>query len=476
MTKVKQVSLIIIAVLVLFGLVFTAMNVSDGPSPKFDVGDGLDYSSFENFAASVVGPPNFDKSNAYYRFWSLPEPIGTDIEDGQLLIKYRRMHDTQYDTEKFTKEWNNAPVNWKAGKEFTGYFKQFMQKRKAILKKYGTFDSYSGSKGKDWAQIVTAKKEGLLQLQELYKVFLERYQKIVESTVLEEFTLVRADAAIPNLIAWLQVGRLYVTGHMLDAMEGNWERAAGGILAHLETCKKAVRGSRTLIFNLIGKALLKESLYALASLMNQPECPGSFFERVIRGMPTLQYAEFGSRTPLLLEGYSLTRVQEGSLLYHKNRTRQYYFDLLSHLVKCDATPAYQWKTHPLEYKPKNGLLWWMQNPEGKAEYEKILKSKVINNLFVTTFKSYTVKAVYDMTRISAELHLGYTPGKTVPQVLDTLATYKNWLDHGSGKPYKWHEQKQILYSFGIDMDDDNGEEDRKSMNTDIPLAVAVFIK
>jgi len=476
MNNVKKVSLIIIGVLVLFGLVFTAMNVADGPLPHFDVAEGIDDSSFEAFAASVVGEPNFDRSNAFYRLWSLTEPEGTDIEADELLLKYRRMHDTQYDTETFTKEWNANSDNWRAGEKFTGYFQEFYKKRKEILDKFGTFDSWSGNCDRDWTQYLVEKKEGLLQLKELYRVFLERYDKLVHSPSFEEFTLVRGTITVPNLIAWLQVGRLYVAGHMLDAVEGNWEQGTAAILDHVESCKKALRGSRTLIVNLIGKALLKESLYALASLMNQPDCPKTVYELIIRSMPPLEYMEFGSRTPLLLEGYSLTRVGEGSLLYHKNRTRQYYCDFLSNLVKCDAIPPYQWESHPLEFKSKDGLLWWMQNPSGKAEYEKVVKSQPISNLFTTIYKSYAVKAVYDMTRISAELHLNYTSGKTVPQVLDSLDTYKNWLDHGSGKPYKWHEQKQILYSFGIDRDDDDGKFDRNSIDTDVSLPVVVFIK
>ncbi len=478
MRKVKQLILIISGVVLLFGIVFTAMNVGDGPQPRFDVGEGIDDGSFDTFAASVTGPANFDKSNAFYRLWSLTEPAGTDIEADETLLKYRRLHDPAYDTGGYTKEWNASTDNWQVGKTFTGYFSTFKTKRKAILKKYGTFDSYYGSVDRDWPQFLLSRKAGYEELYDLYHLFLERYKKLVESPVLEEFTIIRMEPAIavPDLLAWLHVGRLYISGYILEAMEGNWQRGADGILAHLEMCKRAIKGSRTLIFNLVAKALLKESLYALAGLMNQPDCPNSFYQRIIRGMPVLKYDQFGTRVPLLLEGYNLTRVGEGSLLYHKNRTRQYYCDLLTHLVKCDAVPAYRWKIHPLEYKPKKSALWWMQNPEGKAEYEKVLHSSTLKNLFVTIYKSWAGKALYDMTRISAELHLAYTPGKTVKEVLESLDTYKTWLDHGSGQPYKWHKEKQILYSFGIDTDDDNGGVDRKSYDTDIPLPVVVFIK
>ena len=62
-----------------------------------------------------------------------------------------------------------------------------------------------------------------------------------------------------------------------------------------------------------------------------------------------------------------------------------------------------------------------------------------------------------MTRISAELHLNYTPGKPVQDILNGLETYQTLLDPCSGKPYIWNGQKQILYSLGIDRDDYGGK-------------------
>jgi hypothetical protein len=476
MKNVTKVILIILAVLVLLGVLYAAINLVDGPPARFNIAENVDDSSFESFSKGVAGPPNFDKDNGFYRLWTLTEPEGVDIESEEVLLKYRRMSDPQFDNDKYIKEFNASKERWVGVQDYQGYFRSFQDKRKALLKKHGTFDSFSGSKNRDWAQFLVSRKAAALELMDLYKLFLERYGKFVNSGVFEEFTAIRSDIPVPYLLAYLHLARLYVTKHMLEAMDGNWESGVNGILDHLDISKKTVKGSRTLIVNLVAKAMTKESLYALASLMNQPEFPRDLLPVVIQRLPAMKYEEFGTRKPLLLEGYSLTRIKDGGLFYQQNRTRQYYCDFLSNLANSELKPPYQWKSHPLDYSVKKGLFWWLQNPAGKTEFEEMAKSKTLKNLFTTMFKAYSLKAVYDMTRISAELHYHYDAAKSVPEILAGLETYRLWLDPGSGKPYKWHAQKQVLYSFGTDRDDDGANVDWNSIDTDVTLPVAVFIR
>jgi hypothetical protein len=60
---------------------------------------------------------------------------------------------------------------------------------------------------------------------------------------------------------------------MLDALEGNWEKGVSHLLDHIEFNKKTIKTGRTIITNLVGKALMREALYGLISLMNEPEFP-----------------------------------------------------------------------------------------------------------------------------------------------------------------------------------------------------------
>ncbi|UCH98001.1 MAG: hypothetical protein JSV88_14425, partial [Candidatus Aminicenantes bacterium] len=93
------------------------------------------------------------------------------------------------------------------------------------------------------------------------------------------------------------------------------------------------------------------------------------------------------------------------------------------------------------------------------------------------FKSYMKKAVYDMVRISAELHLKYDPDKPVQEILNGLEAYKT-LDPCSGKPYKWNDEKQLLYSIGTDRVDNAGETNiyRKIAGSDYAIPVILYLR
>ena len=348
MKKITKIGLRVLVILVALGAVYIGFNQIDAPAARFDLGEGIDTSSLQSLADSVWGQASFDKNNGYYRMWSLTEPVDTDIESEELLLKYRRMHDPQYDNDKYLKEWNNDKNTWSANeKKYKGPYNKYIQKRSEILEKNGVFDSWSGSSVRDWTRMILAQKKSLLELKSLFQVFLDRYQKLVDSEIFEDFTIVRYDTTAPNLRGWLQVGRLYNTVHMLDALEGNWEKGVAHLLDHIEFTKKTIKTGRTIIINLVGKALMKESLYGLVSLMNEPEFPKSLYKKIINGLPPINYEEYGTKG-IVVEAYSVSQVKKGNLLLQKNRTRQYFYDFFTKLVNSEKIPPYQWKSHPLE--------------------------------------------------------------------------------------------------------------------------------
>jgi len=479
MKKIKKIGLRILIVLVALGAAYIGFNQIDAPLARFDVGEELDTSSLQNLADSVWDQPSFDKNNGYYRMWSLTEPVDTDIESEELLLKYRRMHDPEFDNDQYIKEWNNDPNTWSVNgkKYYRGSFQKYIQKRSKILKKNGVFDSWSGSSIRDWTQMILAQKQSVIELKSLYQVFLDRYQKLVDTEIFQDFTIVRYDTTVPNLRGWLQVGRLYNTVHMLDALEGNWERGVSHLLDHIKFTKKTIKTGRTIILNLVGKAMMRESLYGLISLMNEPEFPKALYKKIIDGLPPITYEEYGTKG-LTVEAYSTSQVKKGNLLLQKNRTRQYFYDFFAKLVKSEKIPPYRWESHPLENNNvKTGWFWWLQNPAGKILFHhKCQKTPEKNNLFVVIYKSYWLKTQYDMTRIAAELHLNYVPGKPAQEILNSLTTYQTWIDPCSGKPYKWDRQKQVLYSFAVDRDDDGGNYDKFTLNTDTPIPVILYIR
>ncbi len=454
---ILKILLILLTLLVLY-TVFNQFDVRE-PTPGFSLKD--------------IPPATFDRNNGFYRLWTLVFPAEEDIESDEAFDRIRRLFDPQFDNGKYLEE--RDPSMYK--KMYSPFYKKYM--------KLGRLDLPTLSVEADWTRYVLSRKEQIKKVRDDLTVFLARYQKLIDCKVFEDFTLIRADSSVPNLLAWLHAAKLYVAVNLLDAAEGNWERGVSNLLDHLDFGKRAVNGTRVLITNLIGKGVMRLSIGAIASLMNQKECPKEVFQLVLDRTPPLKYKEFGTRISLIGEALIMKSLYKfemkektllerllNSLFFQENRVKKVHYAYMSKLLEYEKTPPYQWKTD-LEAPKKfaSGWFWWLQNPVGK-----IFLDNIGHNSFKSLIlKSYHSKTHYDMLRISAELHLNYTPDKPVQEILNGLETYKE-IDPCSGKPYIWNEEKQILYSIGIDRKDDNGTEQRYTYYGDFVIPVILYLR
>ncbi|MDQ1354839.1 MAG: hypothetical protein QG657_5148 [Acidobacteriota bacterium] len=463
----KRVIMIVLILLVLLVASYVIINRFDAKAARFEVREQWDMPARAVQLTELYKPASFDKSNGYYRLWTLTAPPGVDIEADTVLDRIRMLQDPQFDNEKYTKEWLETKDSWlyaSPGWKDDSYV-PYKEKRKVIMDKGSKWLNFPEKVRDDWGRKLLEDRKTVLELKSTYGYLLERYQKMIDCEQFEEFTggikdgELYTDAVIPNLLAWLDVGKLYITVNMLDALDGNWNQGTANLLKHIEFTKKSIRTSRTLIVNLIGKALTRLTLHGLDSLMNQKNCPKEVFQQVLDGLPPIEQEEFGNSKQLLGEGFFLAQQakKRGGLFYQVNRTQQYYFDFVAKLYLADKTPPYLWKEYPLAtINVKCGWFWWLQNPGGKKDFQKFIDKKDGENLFVTSFKGYAIKAFYDMTKISAQLHLNYTPDKPVQVILNGLETYRTLLDPCSGKPYIWKDDRQILYGIGLDRKDNGG--------------------
>jgi hypothetical protein len=437
--QIARLALIPLVVLIIFIMI----NLSDAP---------------ENPAAYTtkdVPGATFDKTNGFYRVWTLSEPPGVDIESDEVIDKYRRLSDPRFDNIENIRKFDHGA--YRVG------IKEYLQKISIHWPPRGG--------GRD-NQLLSL-KETIEKAKTDGAFLLERYQKLLESKVFEDFTAFYMASHLPNLLAWLKVSRLYMAGKALEALEGNWLPAVDDLVRHVEFYKKVARGSRVLINSLIGKAIMRDTLFTLAFLMNRQECPPEVFHRVLNGLSPLTYEEYGNRTSfigeyLMWDNFLKEEIYteyDGKpahllivLFLQKNRTQKYIFDVISKYVEYDAIPPYQWQDDLVEnIKNKDkalvsGWFWWIRNPVGKIIYINIS----LPSFASAVEKSYYLKTVYDMTRIAAEMHLKHVPGKTAEETLENVETYHSLMDPCTGKPYVWNGKRQVLYSFGMDRDDDGG--------------------
>ncbi|MCX6581632.1 MAG: hypothetical protein NT166_15770 [Candidatus Aminicenantes bacterium] len=483
MTKVMKIITWTLRVFIGLLVIFVAFN-------QFDAGKFTAV-----FQAQDFPPVSFNVENGYYRLMALGEAQETDIMAEPTVIKYRRLFDPQYDNKKYIEEWDHSAYRNMFGKEL-----EFIRSkiRKTSTGRSNWIDGFINLEA-DWSETVLASEENILAVKSRWQGYLDRYQKMLECKQFEDFSLPQPQYITPNLLAWLQVGRVYIVVNMLDAMQGNWDQGVRNLLAHVDFCKRSVAGSRLLINNLIAKAMTRNTLYGLVSLMNRQECPKEIYQTILNGLPPIRYEEYGGRKSLMFE-YLLGRPTKESinliykdlngfnrmvlrLLFQENRSQKYFYDIMATVARYDQTPPSQWnpgleKLQPQEPSDK-GWFWWLQNPTGKNMlYKSSMWTNSTGMFHSIVPKSHQLKILYDLTRVSAELHLKYDPEKPVMETLLTLDTYKT-PDPGSenGKPYSWNEQKHLLYGLGIDRKDDNGKMDYGNpLDSDFAIPVILYVK
>jgi hypothetical protein len=440
------------------------------------------------FTRKDIPAASFDKSNGFYIVWALSEPPDADITSDKVLEKYRKLFDPQFDNEKYLESYD-----FKTSKKMYYYYRDTYKGLK--------LDFRAGPTKSDWSRTVLSKKSRLSPLHPDLQVMYDRFRMMIDSEVFEDFISVDADAPLPNLLAWIQAGNLYTAVNMLTALEGEWEKGVSNLLDMVDFGKRAVKGSRFLIVNLISKAMLTLSLYSITDLMNQKECPTCVYEMVLNRTPPLKYEEYGTRKSLICEvvGFTFDFIDRPYkndpfrpfnfweriplfFFLQENRTKNFANEFIKQFIEMEQTLPYQWKSDMIDLEPlADDPFWWLWNAGGKVLFTSYndypWNYKKGKGLYAVIFKSYRKKATYDMVRISAELHLNYDPDKPIPEILNSLESYKV-LDPCSGKPYKWNDEKQFLYSIGTDRKVNGGETNlyQKIEGTDFAIPVILYLK
>jgi hypothetical protein len=415
-------------------------------------------------------PATFDKSNGFYRLWTLGEPTDIDVESEAVINKYRKLFDPGFDNKVYRRQFDYRAYRRGANK-ITGKIRADME-------------FPTGIRPDIWKYLMSP-GANIKELQQAHPVLLERYQELIDTPAVEDFSSpFRWDIQIFNHLAWLRIARLYVAVNAVDAVNGQWEKGVTNLLAHTAFARKTVNGSRILITNLIGKAVASLSLQMLVSLMNRDDCPRDVYNQILQGLPPLQPGDFGTKNSFIFETLAFDQYLERgiidetreygnffkSLAYkfftQKNRTRKHFYQHIKKVIDYETTPPFQWESDIPQVRKSKRAIWWFINPGGK-----LIIDQWFSNFYSILLRTHKVRTFYDITRISAELHLKDDPAKTVEEVLKQLDTYKKTIDPCSGKPYAWNPQKQVLYSIGTDRNDDNGKYDSTTLDTDFALPV-----
>lgn len=445
----KRILLIILAVISVSIIVYVAVNFFD-ESPRSG-----------SYTQKDLLPATFDNSNGYYILWGLAESPDIDVQADAYTKGIRQLFEPGPNRLEYVKKFDTKKYKAKYGE---------ISKPIRYLKYPKTFSE-------SWITMMEEQPDQLAKALKAGSALLKRYDDLMAAPVFEDFTTPDFLSPIPNLLCWLHTCRLFTGIHAVEAPKGNWEASVRALIKQLDFTKKAVANSRSLMTNLIGKAVMNMSLQGLASIMNHPECPETVYPLVLAGMPDLKYADYGTRNSFIAEclssfsmvdgagnadiidhsdSFHLDKLLPNTPFLNKHRTKNYFFDFYSMLVAAEEQEPHLWIKHTIkaddEFLKTRSSFWWIRNPVGKVIFDI-----AVPNMVTTISRGYRVRAYYEMVRILAELRINYLPGKPVQEILNGLNSYRSF-DPCSGKPYAWNAGKKVLYSFGIDGKDNNGVE------------------
>ncbi|MCP4149345.1 MAG: hypothetical protein GY757_16480 [bacterium] len=446
MSKLKKTLFFVLGILVALVLVFVGINLFDAD---------LDPNAYKE---SDLPPASFESSNGFFIIWGLAMPEDVDVLSEEFREPFRKLFDPSLNPDM----------------DVTGFDQDLYRKPFTKYNKIISGIKFPVSFEQDWITELTPQFETIRQAGQSCALPLKRYRLLIETPKCAEFTAIHYASPIPNLLAWMKTAKLYTAICTMTAVDGKWEEAVTALLAQIRFGKRAVAGSRTLITNLIAKADANVSLQGLVSIMNHPQCPDTVYPMVLSGLTPLQYEEYGNRRTFICEcigGFNMVdvaakvgsgdivdsfifEVLPASIFLQKNRTKNYYYNTFSSLVTFDETEPYLWKSTPYKEAKKallpKGSFWWVRNPIGK-----IIVAVAVPNLSAIIHKGYRMRAYYEMTRLAAGIHMNAAPEQEIGDALQALDDYKKFSDPCSGKPYKWHKKKRVLYSFATDAKDND---------------------
>jgi hypothetical protein len=129
--------------------------------------------SADMFTQEDLVPATFDKSNGFYRLWTLGEPLDTDVESEAVINKYRQLFDPGFDNERFLKRFDHRAYKRKTNK---------------ITEKIRTNIETPGGIRPDIWKYLFSPGAKTKELQQDHPVLMERYQELIDTPVVEDFT------------------------------------------------------------------------------------------------------------------------------------------------------------------------------------------------------------------------------------------------------------------------------------------------
>jgi len=336
-------------------------------------------------------------------------------------------------------------------------------------------------------------------------VMSERFMGLLNASRIEDFSLPAYTYPVADVALVSRMARLFLVHNVLDAQAGDWDKGVTGILKQIALFRKLGAAGRQFVNRALSYNRLGESLRVLAFVVDRKGCPRKTLQMVLDQLEKMDKPSLGIRNLLIFDFLSarngLDAINRGEMkpfgsvgvlsagfwpdqsdwlnflsrfgiFLHQNRTMRYYLDEIAAVIDLESRAPFLWKDGEWERRPIHpckGWFWWFRNPVGKA-----IMAIGFPNYRPLIDQKYQTLALVDLVRIGVRARLRFREGDAVSDIQAELARYSE-IDPFSGKAYRYRNDKQVVYSLGVNGVDDGGDggldESRNPRDLVIPLSV-----
>ena len=465
-----------VGIVLVFLVAFVAINLSDAPRPD------------RVFTPADLAPASLDKENRYFRMMAFSYPGDVDIKAPEVMERIRRFSEPG-----------------------------------VLMRDPAVFDSliraHRGATGSlsvqgdsrflkdviDHPEWISAHKEQAAVLIKQNPVLVERFKGLLDASRIEDFSLPAYSYPVADAVLVSVMARLFLVKNVLDVQAGDWDKGIKGILEQIALFRKLGAGSRQVVNRILSYNQLRQSLRMLARLINQEGCPEDILHLTLNQLEALDEPSLGIRNLLIFDFLSALRglddidhakgdafesvgvlsaglwpdpsdwlnfLSRFGIFLHRNRTMQYYLDEIAAVLSMERRAPYLWRTgdgeRPAVY-PCKGWFWWFRNPVGKA-----YMSIGFANHRPLILQKFQIMALVDLVRIAARCRLRCRE-EALSDIQAELARYAE-IDPFSGKAYRYRNDKQVVYSLGVNGVDDGGDGGLNESRTPLDLVIRLSLQ
>lgn len=412
------------------------------------------------FSAEDLPPPNLSAENGFFKIFTLVEPPDVDVSSPEIIKKYQTIFDPRKTSKTKLKEWFDSVYL----EQIKGMYGKTDAARQMIIKMEDLNEPMD--------KIIDLKELNVFKKTHGY--LLSRYEELISSDIIEDFTNPETDAW-PPMILVKELSNASTVNWVFEAFDGKWKNSVNNLLNQITCFQNVFLSSRILYLSFTSNNIIIHSVFALSKIQNHPQCPPEIHRLILNRLKPLRYTDYLIPETTLIGKFHHTILWSRSqrsdfdtplqkffffLILDKRRWEKFTYSLYNDILKDQQAYTKKWENSDIynrspgdiylrgfllkisfflpEYLPLDELF-------SRQKFKEIRYHE--NEDFIMLIYRNRRRITYlDLLMIQSELYLKLK--KPINELLKSLDTYQ-YLDPYENNHYQWDQGNETLYCQSI---------------------------